>query len=163
MKRATVFLIYSLLRNAIAVAFNMNGITGYKLNDRPYGGSVSQLLCHLIGDYLLQSDWMAANKVKDMRVAMVHACTYSLPFLIFNPTPGQIFLILVSHAIIDRYKMARFICYGKNFLAPRSEWPIWEECKGNGYSYKRPDWLTTWLYIITDNTLHLTINYLVLL
>jgi hypothetical protein len=41
-----------------------------------------QLLAHLIGDYVLQSDWMASNKRTDNGAALAHAIGYSLPFLL---------------------------------------------------------------------------------
>jgi len=43
---------------------------------------MEQLILHLTGDYLLQSDWMALNKIKSNRAAATHALVYSLPFLL---------------------------------------------------------------------------------
>lgn len=42
-----------------------------------------------------------------------------------------------------------------------ANWP-WRECKATGYPPDRPDWMTVWLMIVADNTLHLTINFLAL-
>ena len=44
----------------------------------------SDQLVHSIGDYVLQSDWMATNKTKNSFAAFIHALVYSLPFLIFR-------------------------------------------------------------------------------
>lgn len=70
---------------------------------------------------------------------------------------------MLSHLVIDRLRLARYIVFAKNFLAPRSHWPTWERCKATGYDEARPVWLAVWLLIIADNALHLLINYLTLL
>jgi hypothetical protein len=43
---------------------------------------VEQLILHLLGDYVTQSDWMARNKTKALLPAFWHAAVYSLPFLL---------------------------------------------------------------------------------
>ena len=42
--------------------------------------TADQILAHLVGDYILQSHWMAQNKAKQSVAAAVHAVTYTLPF-----------------------------------------------------------------------------------
>lgn len=42
---------------------------------------MNELLCHLVGDYILQSDWMATKKTESSWPAIVHAVTYTLLFL----------------------------------------------------------------------------------
>lgn len=116
------------------------------------------LICHLVGDYLLQSDWMANNKTRSSWACAVHAVTYSLPFLFITRSPVTLAIIAGSHFIIDRWRLARLVVFAKNFIAPRSEWPRWEECSATGYHRDRPLWLATWLLIIADNTLHVIIN-----
>ena len=56
-----------------------------------------QLILHLIGDYLLQSDWMALNKTKCSKAAAAHAVTYSLPFLILSPSLEAFAVICITH------------------------------------------------------------------
>lgn len=136
---------------------------------------MEQLILHLFGDYVTQSDWMAQNKTKSHVAAWWHALVYSLPFLLI--TGERAFLvILFTHFIIDRYRLARFVVYVKNrYLQPRpdffasengeSSWALWhkkwswENCKGTGYPADAPPWLAVWLLIAADNTLHLAINY----
>jgi hypothetical protein len=43
--------------------------------------TADQILAHMVGDYLLQSHWMATEKTKRSLAAGVHAGTYTLPFL----------------------------------------------------------------------------------
>ena len=59
-----------------------------------------QLILHLIGDYLLQSDWMAQNKTKCSKAAAAHAITYSLPFLILEPSVAAFSVICITHLFI---------------------------------------------------------------
>jgi len=117
-----------------------------------------QLILHLIGDYVTQSDWMAQNKTKSTWAAFVHATIYSLPFLIIA-SPLAVLVIWATHLLIDRFRLARYVAYGKNFIAPRSSWKPWSECSGTGYHKDTPPWLAVWLMIICDNTMHLAINY----
>lgn len=80
--------------------------------------------------------------------------------------------------LIDRFRLAKYVVYAKNFLCPPEFWyekvydrhPIenakwhykysWENCKANGYPSETPVWLSTWLLIIADNAIHLLVNFL---
>jgi len=118
-----------------------------------------QLIFHLIGDYILQSDWQANTKTSKNGPALIHAILYSALFS-FIASPKALVIIGVTHFLIDRFRLARYVVFAKNFLAPKSEWPNWYNCSSTGYPSERPAWLAVWLLIIADNTLHLTINYL---
>lgn len=121
-----------------------------------------QLLCHLWGDYA-QSSWMAANKGKKWSATIPHVCVYSIPFLIvIRPSFAALVVILGTHLFIDRFRLARYVAYLKEFLAPPSEWKSWADCSQTGYPSTTPAFLSTWLLIIIDNTIHLTINALAL-
>lgn|SRR5699024_6985122 len=118
-----------------------------------------QLILHLIGDYITQTDRMANEKVKDIRMALLHAFVYSVPFYIFIDMSIIAFLtIFLTHAIIDRYRVVKYIIFARNRLHDKTL--RWEDCSVTGYHKDKPIWLTVWLMIIADNTLHLTINYL---
>ena len=117
-----------------------------------------QLILHLIGDYITQTDYMANNKTKSLRIAFLHAIVYTIPFILVTQSPVALLVILISHAIIDRYRLARYVIFAKNYLNDRTL--KWEDCNKTGYPNNRPEWLTVWLMIIADNTLHLTINFI---
>lgn len=117
------------------------------------------LLAHLCGDYVLQSDWMAQEKTKKWWPAIAHALTYGLPFILVTHSIIALAIIVITHAIIDHYRLARYVVWAKNFLAPKSYWHPWEECRATGYHQDRPLWMAVWLMIIADNTMHLAINY----
>jgi hypothetical protein len=160
-----------------------------------------QILCHMIGDYVLQSDWAASEKTKRWVPAAVHALTYVVPFwvlVLFQGVPilNQLVALAViggTHYLIDRYRLSRHIGWVKNFLAPKwietdkkvskqsitiekgtvlrwvDDVPVyarnypWSECSSTGYHSSKPVWLSVWLMIITDNTLHVLINGLALM
>ena len=110
----------------------------------------NQILCHLIGDYILQNSWMANNKTRDSFAAAVHALAYSLPFLFLRPAVLAFVFIVTTHFLIDRFRLARYVIWLK------------EGARGTvtatGYAAGTPDWLSVWLLIICDNTLHLLCN-----
>jgi len=121
---------------------------------------MEQLILHLIGDYITQTDWMAKNKTKSNLAAGTHALVYSLPFLLLSPSIWGFAVILGTHYLIDRYRLARYVVFAKNRITDKSL--KWSDCSATGYHKDDPAWLTVWLMIITDNTIHLTINYLAL-
>jgi len=81
--------------------------------------TADQLLAHAIGDYVLQSDWMATAKTQKSIAALAHALTYTLPFLFLTSSWMAFLLIAGSHFAIDRWRLARYVVWAKNFLAPR--------------------------------------------
>lgn len=142
--------------------------------------TADQLVCHAIGDYILQSDWMATEKTKRSIAALVHVVTYGLPFLFLRPSIAAMAVIVGTHFVIDRWRLARYVVWAKNFIAPRGwddncyDWNgqeqkkyprrnwRWSECEQTGYPPNRPAWLAVWLLIIADNLCHVVINGLAL-
>lgn len=101
---------------------------------------------------------MATNKTKRTWPAIVHAFVYSLPFLLLHISVVAWFVIFSTHALIDRYRLARYLVFAKNWLNdPKIRWV---DCDKTGYPNASPPWLSVWLLIIADNTCHLIINYL---
>ena len=115
-----------------------------------------QLLAHLAGDYVLQSDWMAREKTSRIAVALAHALCYSLPFLILRPSLAAWLVIVGTHATIDRFRLARYVVWAKEWLSPTRPPPL-AECP-TGYPADKPAWLAVWLLILADNTMHVAIN-----
>lgn len=63
---------------------------------------MSPYIAHLIGDFLIQTEWMAVNKKRDSWVCGVHVLTYLLPFLFCHLAWWQIGLIGLQHFAQDR-------------------------------------------------------------
>lgn len=116
-----------------------------------------QLLAHLAGDYVLQSHVMAVRKTSSWLWAAVHAAFYGLPFLFLVIEPWQWAVIVATHAVIDRYRLAAIWCrfYGVGFPG------IWHRLVGGDFT-EPPPFLGVWLIILVDNTMHLAINAAVL-
>jgi len=81
--------------------------------------SADMLLCHAIGDYLVQSDWMATEKLKKSSAALAHALSYTACFFFLTTSWKALLLIGATHFVIDRWRLARYVVWVKNFLAPR--------------------------------------------
>ena len=168
---------------------------------------MNQLLCHLFGDFFLQSDWMALNKSKRSWPCLVHVCLYALPFLLLTHSWKALAIIAGTHFIIDRFGVARYLIWLKNHLDLHG-FPPWKLCSRTGYFDERtedeftvnfttalsqsgnvvvppkefdekmdllqaymaakkthaprPLFITVWLTIIADNSLHLFFNFLAL-
>jgi hypothetical protein len=133
---------------------------------------MNQLLCHLWGDYILQSHWMAENKTKR-----------SKPIFEPDEVPGDPESVN-KHVRGEDHRPRRpgrpqeqegqgiqqSVDQGREPpLWSPSCWEqrmSWKACQGTGFvSEDRkgpPAWLAVWLLIIVDNILHLTINYFAL-
>ncbi|MDQ0821586.1 hypothetical protein QFZ79_003962 [Arthrobacter sp. V4I6] len=116
------------------------------------------VLAHLVGDYVIQSHWMATEKTKHWLPAIVHGVTYTLPYALITQSPLALVVIGGTHIIIDRFRLARHVAWLKNQLGPKRSRPRWADAKATGYPSETPAWLSVWLMIITDNTIHLLIN-----
>jgi len=59
-------------------------------------------IAHLIGDFILQNDWMAMNKRRTSFACLIHIIVYLLPFLLCRLQWWQILLIGIQHFAQDR-------------------------------------------------------------
>lgn len=113
------------------------------------------LLAHVAGDYLVQTDWMATEKTERWLPALVHAVTYTACYLVVTRSVWALLVIGGTHAVIDRYRLARYVCWFKNQFAPASHRP---PLTATGYREDAPPWLAFWLMIAVDNLIHVLIN-----
>lgn len=74
---------------------------------------VRLVLCHLVGDYVLQGDYIAKTKGENWYHLFVHSALYCLPFLIVYETTAFHFALFLSHMFIDsmkaRYKKIGYV------------------------------------------------------
>jgi len=137
---------------------------------------VNDGLAHLVGDYVVQSDWMASQKTSRHLPAAIHAATYTACFVPITRKWKPLAVIGLTHFVIDRWRLARHLIWLKNQQAPaewRHEWD--DHVKATGYHVPiegrqqvlhdpscvqqgKPIWMAVWLMIITDNTMHIAIN-----
>lgn len=62
------------------------------------------IMCHLVGDYVLQSNFIASTKGKNWYHLFVHCVLYTVPFLIVFGWTWQLMIIFLTHMIIDPLK-----------------------------------------------------------
>lgn len=62
------------------------------------------IFCHLVGDYVLQNDFIAKTKGENWYHLIVHCVLYSLPFFVFFGLTWQLSFIFITHMIIDPLK-----------------------------------------------------------
>jgi len=116
-----------------------------------------QMLAHAVGDYVVQSHWMANGKTSGHVPAAAHAATYTLPFLRFTRSPWRLAVIGGTHFVIDRWRLARYVVWAKNQVAPADQrFPL--DSTTTGYPAETPPWLAVWLMIVCDNVLHVLVN-----
>ena len=106
------------------------------------------ILGHLIGDYLLQSDWMALNKkqknIKGLFACIIHCLIWTISVYLFafhNVTTYKLLafiLIFLSHFILDRSNFVKWYCNTTKIMPNPTIWKI----------------------ILVDNTLHLLMLYI---
>ncbi|MFO7764004.1 MAG: DUF3307 domain-containing protein [Wenzhouxiangellaceae bacterium] len=118
--------------------------------------TANQIMAHLVGDYILQSDWMVQEKGSSSLAAFIHVVFYTLPFLLITQEPIALAIIAGTHFVIDRWRLARVLIWAKNRPWPGSR--PWAECKATGYPPNLPVWMSTWLMILVDNIVHILIN-----
>lgn len=71
------------------------------------------VLCHLVGDYVLQIDYIAKTKGSNIYHLIVHCLLYCLPLYICFGLVWQLIVVLVTHFIIDilkaKYKKINYV------------------------------------------------------
>ena len=70
---------------------------------------ITQLIaCHMLGDYVLQTPFIANSKGQNLYHLFVHCVLYCLPFVIVFGFTWQIGVLFIAHMIVDPLK-AKFL------------------------------------------------------
>lgn len=107
------------------------------------------LLAHLIGDYIIQNDYIANEKTKKTLPTLIHVCLYSLPFYFIVGCSWSLLIIAGTHFFIDRFRLAVYWIKLINW-----NW----KSKNFGFNDDKPLWMSFWLMIIYDNIFHIIFN-----
>lgn len=71
------------------------------------------VMCHCIGDYVLQTDFLAKTKGSNLYHLFVHCVLYLVPFAIVFGVDWKLGILFVSHFIIDilkaKYQKIRYV------------------------------------------------------
>lgn len=65
---------------------------------------IELILCHLIGDYVLQVDFIAKSKGDNLYHMFVHCALYCTPFYFLFGVSWQLAFVFITHVIIDLLK-----------------------------------------------------------
>jgi hypothetical protein len=138
---------------------------------------MEQLIIHGLADFFFtQGSYQAVNKNKNTRLAFLHAFLYTLCFLILTLSWKALLVIGITHFLIDRFSLPKYCIFVKEWIFNPQSWrATWASSNHNGYfdhvgdewgeqnmDKIRPPFISWWLYIITDNLFHLSINFLAL-
>lgn len=122
------------------------------------------VLIHGVGDFVLQSGWMAARKPKSWRVAALHVAIYTPLFLLVSLSPLALGTIAATHLVIDRFCVAKHVIRVRNHvLTPRRHRPRWASTADTGFAPGTIHAVTAAMLVtIVDQILHVGINSLAL-
>ena len=62
------------------------------------------IICHFIGDYILQTDFLARTKGINWWHMIAHCFLYSVPFTVVFGLDWRLLVVILSHIIIDPLK-----------------------------------------------------------
>ena len=62
------------------------------------------VFCHLVGDYVLQIDFIAKTKGENWYHLFVHCALYCLPVYLAFGFNSRLFGLFVSHFVVDMFK-----------------------------------------------------------
>ena len=114
-----------------------------------------QLIAHLVGDYVVQSQYMADTKVDRSREGVVwataHAALYTACFIPLTRHPARLAMIGITHGLLDHYRpFPKLIALRNTKMSPRFMGAFPQQQ------------VPVWLRIVVDNTAHLLINEIAL-
>lgn len=62
------------------------------------------LVCHMLGDYVMQTDFLARTKGESWWHLLAHCVTYTVPFAVVFGVDWRVAWLLSTHIIIDTLK-----------------------------------------------------------
>ncbi len=65
---------------------------------------IELILCHLIGDYVLQVDFIAKSKGDNYYHMFVHCALYCVPFYFLFGISFKLLFLFITHIVIDLLK-----------------------------------------------------------
>lgn len=124
------------------------------------------LLGHLVGDYLLQNNYMALNKGRNDLIGwfacLLHCTLYTLAIttIMWNFDWEWVLIVFISHFPIDKFSLAS---YYLKFIKDIDLYDYLHKDKSYNNTNKGDiiqGGFTTIVYVLTDNTLHLLLMWI---
>jgi hypothetical protein len=63
--------------------------------------SLYLLAAHMVGDFILQGEWIASRKLSDWRVRALHVTLYVIPFALISPDARFLASLWALHFLVD--------------------------------------------------------------
>ena len=123
------------------------------------------LIAHLIGDYLLQNNWMALRKGKKLYALSLHCAIYALCFGIIFQDFFVFLAVYWLHLILDKsYKGATITEWWLRLIGGRSLKSVFQPlskdmCQNSPAVLALYSGFTAVIYCICDFLLHFTFQY----
>ena len=114
---------------------------------------MTQLLCHLIPEFLLQNDWMRLNKENSWLPALAHTLIYQAFFWFLTVNWAVILAIALFHFLSGRLNVARLFCEHVGIGNPPPHEPYY------GWWTPPPEYVQFWWTLIVGQVLQLTFNF----
>lgn len=84
------------------------------------------IFCHMIGDYVLQTDFIAKTKGENLWHMVVHCTLYILPFYLAFGVDWRISFVWMHHYITDVFKArTKLIGYATDQLSHIAMLGLW--------------------------------------
>ena len=105
---------------------------------------ISALVGHLVGDYLIQNDWMARNKKRSTVICAIHCGLWATTIIMFASWPLRLWPILfMKHFIQDRTEIVK----------------VWMNLIGQAEFRTGP--CSPWSLTVIDNVWHITVIWMI--
>ena len=62
------------------------------------------VMCHIVGDYVLQTDFIAKTKGENWYHLVVHCLLYCVPFYFVFGWCWQLYVVFLAHVVVDSLK-----------------------------------------------------------
>lgn len=122
------------------------------------------LLGHLVGDYLLQNNWMALNKArKDLigwLACTVHCLIYSMAVCVctWDFRISWVLIVFLSHMVVDKFSIVGWYLHNIKGRSIKDCLDMIEfDIPGKNDVVQVS--ITCFVYIVCDNTLHLLLMF----
>jgi hypothetical protein len=122
------------------------------------------VLCHLIGDYFVQNNWMALNKSKNKLPLIVHSTLYGLVFGVVFQSILVFFAVTILHCIGDAsYKGATLTEWWLRLIHGRSLQSVLDPPKNMLCQHPAATSIyasfSAIVYCVVDFIIHFTLQY----
>ncbi len=75
---------------------------------------VTIVMCHAVGDYVLQNDFLANTKGDNFYHLLMHCILYCIPFAVVYGIDYKIAILFVMHVLTDWEKCNKVIGYAED-------------------------------------------------